>query len=121
MKTPGVYINEVKAFANEVVPVPTAVPAFIGYTETAVRDGADLRNLPVRIGSLAEYEAYFGGPPAAKVRLTADGRRVDGIDLHSQFYLYNSLRLYFDNGGKTCYIVSAGLYVDAIANGKELS
>ena len=119
MKTPGVYINEVKAFPNEVVAVPTAVPAFIGYTETALRDGADLRNLPVRIGSLAEYEAYFGGPSAAKVRLTADGRRVDGIDLHSQFYLYNSLRLYFDNGGKTCYIVSAGLYVDAIAKGKR--
>jgi len=118
LKTPGVYTNELKAFPNAVVAVPTAVPAFIGYTEIAAREGADLHNLPTRIGSLAEYRAYFGGPPAARVRLTTDGQRVDGIALNSQFYLYNSLRLYFDNGGKTCYIVSAGLYADAVARGK---
>jgi len=32
IKAPGVYINEVSAFGNAVVPVATAVPAFIGYT-----------------------------------------------------------------------------------------
>ena len=35
MKTPGVYIVEKNAFPNSVVQVATAVPAFIGYTESA--------------------------------------------------------------------------------------
>jgi phage tail sheath protein FI len=34
-QTPGVYINEISAFPNSVVPVATAVPAFVGYTMTA--------------------------------------------------------------------------------------
>ena len=32
LKTPGVYIQELDAFGNAVVSVPTAVPAFIAYT-----------------------------------------------------------------------------------------
>ena len=35
VNTPGVYIDELNAFPNSVVPVATAVPAFIGYTPTA--------------------------------------------------------------------------------------
>ena len=35
IKTPGVYITEKRAFADSVVEVATAVPAFIGYTEMA--------------------------------------------------------------------------------------
>lgn len=34
-QTPGVYINEVNAFPNLVVPVAPAVPAFVGYTMPA--------------------------------------------------------------------------------------
>jgi phage tail sheath protein FI len=33
--TPGVYIEEKSAFANSVVSVATAVPAFVGYTQKA--------------------------------------------------------------------------------------
>jgi phage tail sheath protein FI len=36
IKSPGVYIDELNAFPNSVVLVATAVPAFIGYTPTAV-------------------------------------------------------------------------------------
>jgi hypothetical protein len=35
ISTPGVYINDVNAFPHSVVPVATAVPAFIGYTPKA--------------------------------------------------------------------------------------
>ncbi len=35
LQTPGVYINEISAFPNSVVPVATAVPAFVGYTMPA--------------------------------------------------------------------------------------
>ena len=35
IKTPGVYINELNAFPNSVVPVATAVPGVIGYTPNA--------------------------------------------------------------------------------------
>ncbi len=36
IKSPGVYINEQNAFPTSVVPVPTAVPAFLGSTQKAI-------------------------------------------------------------------------------------
>jgi phage tail sheath protein FI len=39
IKTPGVYINEVNAFPNSVQEVPTAIPAFIGYTSRTEYEG----------------------------------------------------------------------------------
>ncbi|MES2354020.1 MAG: hypothetical protein V4568_06350 [Pseudomonadota bacterium] len=35
-KTPGVYVTEIDAFPPSIVGVETAVPIFIGYTETAI-------------------------------------------------------------------------------------
>ncbi|WP_299716526.1 phage tail sheath C-terminal domain-containing protein [uncultured Tenacibaculum sp.] len=63
MKTPGVYIQELDAFGNTVVPVPTAIPAFIGYTANTSYNGKDLVNKAVRITSLAEFNAIFGSKP----------------------------------------------------------
>ncbi len=63
MKTPGVYIQELDAFGNAVVPVPTAIPAFIGYTGQTNYNGKDLVNKAVRITSLAEFNAIFGSKP----------------------------------------------------------
>jgi uncharacterized protein len=40
LMTPGVYIEEVNAFPGSVVEVATAIPAFIGYTEKATRNGS---------------------------------------------------------------------------------
>ena len=34
-KTPGVYVEEKSVLASSVASVSTAVPAFIGYTQTA--------------------------------------------------------------------------------------
>jgi len=41
------------------------------------------------------------------------------MDRKTAFYLYYGLRLFFDNGGGPCYIVSVGSYSDAAANGKS--
>ena len=62
-KTPGVYVTELDAFPPSVVGIQTAVPAFIGYTQTATLSGKPIPNKPIRIGSLADYEQIFGGAP----------------------------------------------------------
>jgi hypothetical protein len=67
MKTPGVYIQELDAFGNAVVPVPTAVPAFIGYTAQTSFNGKSLLNKAVKVTSLAEFLMIFG-PTAPEVQ-----------------------------------------------------
>src|SRR6202012_3466687 len=59
-KTPGVYIQEIPAFPSSAVAVETAVPVFIGYTETAVWAGKSPVNKPTKISSFAEYVEQFG-------------------------------------------------------------
>lgn len=72
MKTPGVYITELDAFGNAVVPVPTAVPAFIGYTGQTSYNGKSLLNKAVKVTSLAEFLAIFGTePPEVKFTITS--------------------------------------------------
>ncbi|MEM7085769.1 MAG: phage tail sheath C-terminal domain-containing protein [Bacteroidota bacterium] len=72
MKTPGVYIQELDAFGNSVVPVPTAVPAFIGYTEKTSYNGKSLVNKAVKITSLKQFQDIFGdNPPEVKYNLDA--------------------------------------------------
>ena len=72
MKTPGVYIQELDAFGNSVVPVPTAVPAFIGYTAKTSFNGKNLLNKAVKVTSLAEFLTIFGNtPPQVKYSITS--------------------------------------------------
>ncbi len=70
-KTPGVYVVEKNAFPNSVVEVATAVPAFIGYTETADNKGTSLAGKPWRITSMAEFMVYFGSAPKTKFSFSA--------------------------------------------------
>lgn len=114
--TPGVYIKERNAFTNSVVAVPTAVPAFIGYTEKALNGNSPLRNIPTRISSLSEFVTFFGGAPRiqfaikSKPNLDYDLR----VETQTQYLLYNSMRLYYANGGGTCYVVSVGDYNNGV-------
>ncbi len=48
-KTPGVYVEEISLFPPSVAQVETAVPAFIGYTEKAFKNGESLLKKPTRI------------------------------------------------------------------------
>jgi len=162
MKTPGVYIVEKNAFPNSIVQVATAVPAFIGHTETAMNGNTPLTMTPWRISSMAEFHRYFGGPPTVMFDLaeyddktptelpgltdetgatpdslpaatiTIPGRDAseptkkyglkiaddpapsDASVASYRYALYGAMRLFFQNGGGPCWIVSVGGYDAAI-------
>ena len=135
LKTPGVYINEINAFPNSVVPIATAIPAFIGYTPTAEYQGQSYINKPQKISSFSDFKAIYMLPdpaaPAAAAQqyspqyyLTAlkdqptSGKYIKVSDTYYSiapdpstiYYLYNSIRLFYENGGADAYIVSVGTY-----------
>ena len=85
-KTPDVYVEEISLFPPSVAEVETAIPAFIGYTEKASKDGQDLKNIPTKIDSFVEFEQLFGGPPPIQAGhfgwcrdLGAAARKVDAL------------------------------------------
>jgi phage tail sheath protein FI len=118
LATPGVYVEEKSAFSSSIVAVPTAVPAFIGYTQKASRGKKDLTNVPTRVSSLSEYIDMFGGAPNTTFTITPnDADYTLEVDKNSQYMLFNALRLFFANGGGNCYIVSVGSYSDAVDAG----
>ncbi len=115
-KTPGVYVEEISIFPPSVAQVETAIPAFIGYTQSAVIDGVDFHAesilKPIKIGSLKEYEFFFGGAPdptTINIELKTDNS-VKSVVVNGDFLLYDSLRMFFANGGGDCFIVSVGSY-----------
>jgi hypothetical protein len=143
--TPGVYITELDAFPPSIVGVPTAVPAFIGYTEYAEINGKPVYNKAIRVGSMMDFENYFGGrfKPIYNLVSQTNPRTNDNYDFSvkweatsppitppvtsppgdyfyyylspvtaSEFYLYDSMRLFYANGGGNCYVVSVGSYED---------
>ncbi len=123
LATPGVYIEEKSAFASSVVPVATAVPAFIGFTEKAQRGTKSIKNVPTRISSFAEFEQFFGGAPKTKFTIAEDqssvGYKLD-VNAASHFNLHSSMRFFFANGGSDCYIVSVGDYSNGV-NAKDFN
>ena len=143
IKTPGVYINEVDAFGNSVVPVATAVPAFIGYTPQAEYEGKSYYNKAQKVTSFAEFQAFYTlpdpAPPADPARQYSPSyylveqkeeptsgeymminKKYYSIlpDPNTIYYLYNSIRLFYENGGGDAYIVAVGSY--GATSGKPL-
>lgn len=113
--TPGVYIEEKNAFANSVVSVATAVPAFIGYTQKAIAGKKDLTNVPMRVTSMVEFLSFFGGAPRTTFTIEADGDNYSlSADAGTNYILFRSLQLYFANGGGACYVVSVGNYSNGV-------
>ncbi|MCB0396111.1 MAG: phage tail sheath family protein [Flavobacteriales bacterium] len=130
-KTPGVYIEEVSTLPPSVAAVETAIPAFIGCTEIADKNGVGgaLDRVPTRITNMLEYEQYFGGPFSEHAAITVgieddmDGgaevvsRTISvAIGSASAFKMYYALQHFFANGGGPCYIVSVGDYSGSTAN-----
>jgi len=131
-KSPGVYIN---SYGTSIIPVPTAVPAFICYTPQTEYNGKSSTNIPTKITSFAEFQAIFcyGDPtsPAAPPQqyspqyyATAEKKQPEKgsyilvgdtyfavvPDPNTIYYAYNSIRLFYENGGGDAYIVSVGNY-----------
>ncbi|MEL6537678.1 MAG: phage tail sheath C-terminal domain-containing protein [Bacteroidota bacterium] len=109
ISTPGVYIEEIRTLPASVAQVATAIPAFIGYTA----EGPTASDLPtiVRITSLQDYQAAFGGPESIgfEVTETVAGFTV-ALQADPTWLMYPMLQSYFANGGGPCYIVSLGDY-----------
>ena len=126
--TPGIYSQELDAFPPSIAGVQTAVPAFIGYTEKASLDGKSVFLTPIPVSSMAEFESTFGvgfkqvynivevtaissssGAPVNWDFQVGDSyyrlQRMNAL-----FNLYWSMRLFFANGGGSCYVVSVGDY-----------
>ena len=115
-RTPDVYIEEISVFPPSVAEVETAIPAFIGYTaNTTLITAGDLVNAPRRVKSLLEFESYYGrGPSYTVTRANLDeAGNFLSADIANSYVMYDSLRLYYDNGGGDCYIVSTGAYKSA--------
>lgn len=123
-KTPGIYIKEKNAFGNSVVVAETAIPVFIGLTEKAQNGTESLKNKPVRISSMTEYEQYFGGAQihsfdisvadvnenSTILSVSYGEKKLQATLTNKHCTLYYHLQLFFANGGDTCYIVSVGDY-----------
>jgi phage tail sheath protein FI len=118
-KTPGVYIEEISTLPASVAAVETAIPAFIGYTET------DATATPTRISSLLEYEELFGGPNDEDFNVVlndtvnasnevTDRSIVVTMPTVTDYKMYYQLQMFFGNGGGDCYIVSIGSYSDPV-------
>ncbi|HVU99501.1 MAG TPA: phage tail sheath C-terminal domain-containing protein [Puia sp.] len=117
---PGVYIQEIPNLPPSIVSVPTAIPAFIGYTEkdTQYKD-ADLHLVPFMIENIMDYQRYFGlaaQDAGLSVAFSTDSAGnivpIASVDENkrSKFLMYYALQLFFDNGGGECYIVSVNKY-----------
>ena len=136
--TPGVYVTELSGFPASIPGVATAIPVFIGYTETAAVGGKPAFFKPILVNSLADYQQYFGagyephyliveaaatGPTDVSAWMWVDSEfqqvnyrlsKEGPPPVLASFNLYNSVRLFYENGGGTCYVVSAGAYEDAV-------
>lgn len=130
-KTPGVYVTETRGYPPSAVGVDTAIPAFVGYTERAEVGGRPAFGTPISITSIDEYHACFGGAPKSIFRFD-DGTEQDfdvkcaaidatGKATDATFFkkltrtgpvglLYQSLCLFYANGGGRCFVVSVGPY-----------
>ena len=104
-------MEEISKFPPSVAGVATAIPAFIGFTG---KFPEGKQGKPVKISSLLDYENKFekndseGNVVGAELKLNEAG-----ILSGNKFVLYDSMRLFFDNGGSTCYVISVGEYADA--------
>lgn len=131
LRTPGVFITETEGFGGSIVGVSTAVPCFIGYTGQARDDhGRDCLLVPQKLGSQADYEMTFGGACPRSFYLADVGAQavaatdricgtvsIDGAHQYQlveagdgRFNLHDAIRLFYDNGGGECWVVSCGDY-----------
>jgi len=109
-------VEEHETFPPSVAQVETAIPAFIGYTESG------LKNKPTRISSLLEYETLFGKSfPETLAVVFNEGVATAMQTKINDFRMHYAMKMYFANGGGPCYIVSVGDYYDAVNVGTSVT
>jgi phage tail sheath protein FI len=121
-KHPGVYIEEISTIPPSIAQVETAIPGFIGYTAKREKNGVAFAiNIPVRITSLLEFEVFFGGafPEVLEVTINEPepGKLTPKIDVTpattvSGYILYYHVKMFYENGGGPCWVVSVGTFED---------
>ena len=84
---PGVYIQELPSLVHTIIPAPTSVAVFVGYTHPFRTKEF---GIAIRLFSFADYQANFGGFFSSPWQPDYVGQAV------YQFFL---------NGGQTCYVV----------------
>ena len=119
--TPGVYVREISGPGHSVVPVPTSIPAFIGYTQNTSFEGKSLLNRAVRITSFSDFVNKFGGNfPEIKFSISEVATSPDFTDANGQGYkltvsgmffrMLAAMKFFYANGGSECYVISIGDY-----------
>lgn len=112
---PGVYIEETVHLPPNVQATDTALPVFIGYTAKAEVSGNHRLLIPTQISALVEYETLFGTGASQAVTLWLNAQQQVVAAIRQQpFCLYDSVRLFFAQGGTQCLIVSVGDYAGGI-------
>jgi uncharacterized protein len=136
-RSPGIYVEEISMLPPSVAEVGTAIPAFVGYTQKAARGNQTLAGKPTKIYSMKEYEALYGMPPADAISVTLKEVREGGTNSGAllgyvgagfaptdgslpSFLLYYAVKMFFDNGGAQCYIVSVGSPYPAAVDDADL-
>ena len=136
LTVPGVKIQEISTLPPSVAPVDTAIPAFVGYTEKLVAEPKKIESFlefEQTFGGPAEIALNTATVVATSVltggtvtfidnggdqqvtSVTTPAVTTTSIDLLDAGYdavykLYHSMKLFFQNGGGTCYVASAGQY-----------
>lgn len=127
--TPGIYVEEISTLPPSVAEIATAIPAFIGYTETHTGE------LPIIkvIRSLRDYEESFGQAPSAPWKIVVSESEANQFTYEIQdssdktvpifskpkFLLWYAIDHYFRNGGGRCYVVSIGKSASGTEFNKE--
>lgn len=118
--SPGVYIIEKNSLPMSISAVDTAVPVFIGYTEKNENEltGESYDKKVIKVNSMIDYIEKFGKAPIhpftveitqteneTTTKILETKIKVNGSSEPTHL-LYYSMRIYFDNGGGPCYVMS---------------
>ncbi len=97
--------------------VASAIPVFVGYTEKDEYEGESFTKVLKKVNSMAEYEKYFGAAQLptfeflSTTTINSEMIQIKG----NRYYLYESLKSFFANGGGACYILSVGKITDTVS------
>jgi phage tail sheath protein FI len=86
---PGVYIEELPNLTHSIVPSPTSIAVFVGYTHPFLTPAANYKTA-IPVASAADYRRSFGGPFSSPWQPD---------------YVGQAIAEFFANGGSTCYVV----------------